>query len=171
MPLPKDFRISENSFVEKGKVIDYNPNDSTEVTYPDGSSYPKNPRATYVDIAIQIMSGEDKGKKFVQENVNTGIYKGRNGRSQFYIWLLLLGVSEEKLEGLSAQSRPSINIMQTIGKTFDGVKKNKDGEFYVDLRDPERQMNDSADKIFEKEGTMEDNSGEVEEILGDLFSS
>lgn len=178
MPLPKDFQVSQNvGFVEKGKVVDYNPNTSKEVTYPNGESYPKNPNSTYVDIKIKVESGEDKGKTFVQENINTGIYKSARGRSQFYIWLGMLGVSEEKLDELAAQQKPAINIMQTVGKSFDGVRKNKDGELYVDLRDPENiktkaEVSDtSIDDVFkDDDDDSSEQTEEINEVLDDLFS-
>jgi hypothetical protein len=164
MPLPKDFKLSENiGFVEEGKVIDYTPNTSKTITYKNGQSYDKNPRASYVDIEVEITSGKNKGTKFVHENVNTGIYKGNRGKSQFYIWLQMLGVSEEKLEELSGQQKPSINIMQTVGKKFMGVRTNQEGENYLDLRDPEH--------IVKKEGTEEVVLTEEDEgALEDLFT-
>ena len=157
MPLPSDFQMSASFSAETGKVIDYNLNTNTHVEYPNGQKFAKSKGKTYVDVDIEVMSGADQGKKFKIENLLTAIYIGKKGRSQMYIFLETLGIKSEVLDKLTEQNIPDINLMDTIGRQFDGVRKSREGGLYVDLRDPE---------FIEKKDREEDTSmfGSIDEV-------
>ena len=173
--LPKDFKMSPpTSFSEMGKIVDYDVNNESTITYGNGQKYPKKAGQTYVDIKIQVMSGEDKGSVFIQSNINTGVYKGKNGKSQMYVFLQMIGVKEGILDSLATSGNNDFNLMNTIGKEFDGVKKSREEKLYLDLRDPEfiekKEKPDIETGIFSNNDEVSIPEQEVEAV-GSVNSS
>lgn len=139
MPLPKDFQMSKNlNFEIDGSIQDLKVNDSKFIVYPNGEKYEKRKGQTYIDIVIRVESGDQKGREFTQENVNTGVYKTRDGkRSQMYMLLDSVNLKEEVLEAIASGEKQNFDFNQIIGQKTNAVRYWKDDDnLYLDLRDP-----------------------------------
>lgn len=181
--LPDDFKASMrgvDKYTFDGKITDLNVNTSQNIKYtrmidgePVETAYPKKAGQTYIDISVEILNDPDKkGKKFVQENINTSIFVGMGKKSPMYMLLLHAGISQDSLDILASQIIPDFNFNDLVGRTIGCVRERKDGGFYLDLRD--HNANDA--KTTPQAGGIEIGGNTAEarldlDKLADAFSS